>query len=178
MALTARSAARALGLKRYFTGKPCVRGHISERRVADKNCVDCRRERKQSAPDREAARNHYLRNREKVRQAVKLWYAARPGANARKNARRRAATMGRTPPWLNQAHLVEIEGVYQLARVMSQITGQGYHVDHIVPLRGTNVSGLHAPWNLQVLRAADNLKKSNRVQSEGHPDLRNSRPLP
>lgn len=38
-----RSIARDLGLKRYFTGKPCPKGHVSERWVSSKVCIDCRR---------------------------------------------------------------------------------------------------------------------------------------
>lgn len=80
--------------------------------------------------------------------------------NAR-TAKRRAAKLQRTPHWLTKNQLDEIETFYTAALAFRLYTGQEYHVDHIVPLQGKNVSGLHVPWNLRVISAIDNLKKSN-----------------
>jgi len=80
--------------------------------------------------------------------------------NAR-NAKRRAAKLQRTPEWLTDDHLWMIEEVYELAQLRSKVTGVDHHVDHVVPLRGKTVSGLHVPWNLQVIPWYENLSKSN-----------------
>jgi hypothetical protein len=64
-----------------------------------------------------------------------------------------------TPSWVNQE---EIARFYAGARKMTERTGTEYHVDHIVPLRGRRVCGLHVPWNLQVIPAIENLEKSRK----------------
>jgi len=68
------------------------------------------------------------------------------------------------PKWLTEDHLFMIAEIYELRDLRSQLTGVVHHVDHIVPLRGQNCCGLHVPWNLQVIPAQDNLKKSNRLR--------------
>lgn len=64
----------------------------------------------------------------------------------------RASKIDRTPKWVDQDKLKE---VYKKCPT-------GMHVDHIIPLNGDNVSGLHVPENLQYLTAKENLSKSNK----------------
>ena len=65
------------------------------------------------------------------------------------------------PAWLNAGHMLEMESIYVYCSALRSV-GLDYHVDHIVPLRGDEVSGLHAPWNLQVIPGVENMSKGNR----------------
>lgn len=66
-----------------------------------------------------------------------------------------------TPKWLTTEQRRQIVAIYEHMRDCRAITGEDYHVDHIIPLRGDNICGLHVPWNLQVLPAYVNMSKSN-----------------
>lgn len=76
-------------------------------------------------------------------------------------AKRRTAKAERTPDWLTDEQHERILAFYIEAYRMENETGIKYHVDHVIPLRGKDVCGLHVPWNLQIISATDNLKKSN-----------------
>ena len=69
------------------------------------------------------------------------------------------------PRWLTEDHEFFIEEIYSLRDLRTEVTGVVHHVDHIVPLKGKDVCGLHVPWNLQVITAKDNLSKSNSLRS-------------
>lgn len=76
-------------------------------------------------------------------------------------AKRYAEKRKRTPPWLNEQHYIAIEACYIEAHRLLELTGIQFHVDHIVPIQSPMVSGLHVPWNLQVLPYYENIAKSN-----------------
>jgi 5-methylcytosine-specific restriction endonuclease McrA len=80
-------------------------------------------------------------------------------------ARRKAAKLQRTPPWLTKDDFWVIKEAYHLAAVRTKMFGFQWHVDHIVPLQGVSVSGLHVPWNLQVIPAVENIRKGNRLEA-------------
>lgn len=81
-------------------------------------------------------------------------------------ARRRSYKLKATPDWLTQDQLEDIKNFYWLAQDLKLVTGETYHVDHIVPLKGKSVCGLHVPWNLQVLPADINLSKGNHYAND------------
>ena len=60
------------------------------------------------------------------------------------------------PSWVDR---IEIRTIYEHAAVLTSETGVKHHVDHIVPLRGKDVCGLHVPWNLRPIPWKVNLQK-------------------
>jgi hypothetical protein len=71
----------------------------------------------------------------------------------------RAKKQNKYPAWANKE---EIKKIYTQAALMEKETGIKYHVDHIIPLNGENVSGLHVHTNLQIINGSDNRQKSNK----------------
>lgn len=77
-------------------------------------------------------------------------------------SRHRAQKLERTPNWLTKEHLEQIKLFFKKAKELQRGDGIPRHVDHIVPLKGKNVSGLHVPWNLQILTQHENVTKNNK----------------
>ena len=105
-------------------------------------------------------------NKEKFREYAKKWQKNNPEKKAHWVALRRNRKSKRTPTWLTDGHIKDIKKKYEEARILTNKTGIEYHVDHIFPLNGESFSGLHVPWNLQVIPATDNLSKGNRLNKE------------
>lgn len=75
-------------------------------------------------------------------------------------AARRAGLKKATPKWADRQ---KIKNIYKECILITQETGIKHEVDHIIPLCGKLVSGLHVDWNLQIIKASDNRTKSNKV---------------
>jgi hypothetical protein len=126
-------------------------------------------------------KQYYLENKETIKAKVSDWnirnkklkaaYMKQWGCENRdtisaNTAKRHARKLKATPPWLTPEQLEQIKELYTCAQMFKLYTGEEYHVDHIVPLQGENVCGLHVPWNLQVIPAKENLSKSNKLQED------------
>lgn len=66
-----------------------------------------------------------------------------------------------TPKWITDDDMIAMNEIYKEARKLTRKTGIRHEVDHIIPINGENVSGLHVPSNLQILTQAENVSKSN-----------------
>lgn len=114
--------------------------------------------------------SYYLRHRQLEIDRSAAWAEANPAAAARAkikhrvnnygayiayNGQRKAKRLKSQPAWADQKAL---DAIY-IARP------KGYEVDHIIPLQGDGVCGLHVPWNLQYLTREENRSKGNSYSS-------------
>ena len=100
-------------------------------------------------------------NREKKNKKAREWGKNNKAHGNVKNSRRRTSKLNAIPKWLTKEMKQEIKEIYQEAQDLQWLNEEPLHVDHIIPLRGKNVCGLHVPWNLQILTSSKNLSKGN-----------------
>lgn len=173
-----RHEAKLRGDVHYFTGEPCKNGHIEKRMVSNGVCMECARLQTDKSRKKETFEQKELRlklgtqraaewrknnpNHQNTKIVKKRWAEENPDQKYKDSAKRRAAKLQRTPSWLNAGHSLEIDSIYELCAAWRKV-GFDYHVDHIIPLQGKEVSGFHVPWNLQILAAKENIGKGNRL---------------
>lgn len=174
-----RKAAIDNGGKFYF-GKPCFIHGKSKRSLTDCKCMKCKLSFALSTRDPEAhkvqalisyhntkeknklkkairARTNYAKNTEAIKKTVAEWRVNNPLRARAIGAKRRANLLMATPPWAKTGD------VWGLLIDVYKRCPPGMEVDHIVPLQGKNVCGLHVPWNLQYLTKSQNASKGNRL---------------
>ena len=122
------------------------------RKAYDEAYREANRERR-----REQQRSYIKTNKNKR----KAYQKANNNKYSAYNAKRRAKKLQATPHWLTEYQYKQIELKYWISNFLTEYTGIQHHVDHIHPLQGKNICGLHVPDNLQVLTAEENLSKNN-----------------
>lgn len=186
MKITSRKEAKAAGLTYYFTGKPCPKGHIDDRQTNSGTCVTCKKDWVNRNPD--YGKKRYWENPEKNR-AKALEYRLANGydktryhekkesektraAEWRKNnkskanainAIRRAKRALALPIWFGEYDEFVASEAMIVAEIRSLETGIIWHVDHIIPIQSRTACGLHCADNLQVIPAAINAAKRNKM---------------
>lgn len=104
-------------------------------------------------------------NKDHVLAYKRAWKKANPHIAREEQLRRRATRLQATPKWDKELTALVTKEAAHLAMIREKATGFEWHVDHVVPLRGDTVCGLHVWNNLDVIPAQDNLKKNNKWQN-------------
>lgn len=112
--------------------------------------------------------------KEKARLRIRAWVKKNPERNKENTlkfraenralvrsyqARRRARVRQAVPPWITDEQVVAVQAIYAESERLSVATGIEHEVDHILPLAGKVIFGLHVPWNLRVLTRDDNNRR-------------------
>ena len=111
--------------------------------------------------NKERSKEYRQQNKERRKEYLRRYQQESPDKNRARNAKRRARKLRATPEWLTEEQYIQIKLIYKEAKELEEADGIPRHIDHIIPLKGKNVCGLHVPWNLQILTAEQNLSKSN-----------------
>lgn len=93
---------------------------------------------------------------------TKKYRSRRPDQPILEQKKKRATIKACTPTWLSKSQWTEIKQFYKDAEYLRNYAKVWIVVDHIIPLRGRDVCGLHVPWNLQLLTAQENCSKHNK----------------
>lgn len=179
-----RKEAKAQGLETYFTGKPCKRGGIADRRLnGDCLCDQCvafakelkakyalktthkRNEWALANPEKMKAYKDAWAQKNKDVQAerIKKWKRDNPEKVLADFHKRRASKIKATPSWYGEFDGFVIHEALLLARLRQSITGVKWHVDHMIPLQSKEASGFHCASNIQVIPECMNVSKANRM---------------
>ena len=179
--------AKLQGITHYFTGTPCKFGHIAKRQVSNRGCVLCLKTKAIAWVKANPERSNEIRktwdslNKDRTNARMKQRRVDYPDSykkaidqwrknNATRYAAymahvanmRRAKKLNQTPKWLSESDITAIECKYSVCAMLNKYGVEKWEVDHVVPLQGANVSGLHTPSNLRVIPRVLNRAKGNR----------------
>lgn len=189
MQTISRKTAQSLGLNRYYTGQPCKRGHLAERTTCNWRCVVCEQTyREEHRIEATKYSNQYRKdNTNKIKTTKTEWrknnpkkwkeYNAKfrennpeyhkqyrkdnPGIIIAAKLRRRVAEKQARPSWYESEQILIL---YRKRDELAELWDVDLQVDHVIPLRGVDVCGLHCWENLQIIEAKLNQIKSNKFE--------------
>lgn len=140
----------------YSSKKSIKTGYFFEEWITEESF------QKRKIANNKSARKHAIEHPEKVRAANRKYAKNNRSKMCAKYTLYIADKIKRTPCWLTKQDFETIRQFYELAAKKTKETGISWHVDHVIPLRGKLVSGLHVPQNLQVILKTENLTKLNK----------------
>jgi len=115
-----------------------------------------------SSEQRKATQARYReKNRDQIRAGQRRYVKENLAKVLARTHKYQAQKLNATPKWLTFEHYRQMQDIFLKASELSKSLGP-HEVDHIVPLCGDNVCGLHVPWNLQILPRAENRRKFNK----------------
>lgn len=181
--IISRKEAKELGLKRYFTGKPCKHGHIEERYTSNKGCKGClkvrsseyRNENKDKVKEslkawrdknkdhvKDYDRKRYEEDKKYFSEKNKRWHKKNPEKARLKTQKRKASLLDQSPILTPEEEERMLQASIK-AKCFSQVTEWIFHLDHIQPI---SKGGLHHPDNIQILESSLNISKHNLTKEE------------
>lgn len=169
MDIITRKEAQQQGLTTYYTGKYCKQGHIDTRQTSSGQCSQCSRENSRSyrSKNLEYCRSKHqqwcINNKNTIRKNSSNWAKNNKAKKCEISIRYYASKMRAIPSWFDKKAVLEF---YTQAELLSNQTGILHHVDHIIPLQGELVCGLHVQNNLRVITMSENCSKGNNIIDE------------
>lgn len=147
-----KNKSRRDGLQGYCKKCKCVRDRQYDSEHRDKVNESARK------------RRFAVETRQTHLRALKNYRQKNKAIRAKLQMNRKSAKLLRTPLWLTEFDRLKIQCYYQVAAMRSRESGEQWHVDHIIPLQGKTVCGLHVPNNLQIIPAIENMRKNNHYE--------------